>query len=372
VPCNDVASVGGALREIVTLASPVAPRSRVSVVLSPAWVQVKQLCGLPSMKSPKLANQLLRENQQSFFMWTGAPRLVADIHIAKDGTCWGAAYDADVVAAVVAALRYKRKPIAKLGSGLVAIAASTPGALSWTDGVDAFQLDGDASGLRRAERVEVGAARVDPPRVPERLAALGEAVERFTDAHAAALAPRRRLSLMLRVEPSRDRERARSFAHRTIAAGLAASAALFAGAGPGFRATRVEQSMNLELGAHRQAGLEIARDEAELKRATQTLDRLEEFRRERGQMTRILGALSQAIPESTAMLSFHVDSAEGGFTAIAPHAADILPELAVENLIVSPRIVGSVTRETIGGVQLERAAFRFARPRAAGRTGSRK
>jgi len=51
------------------------------------------------------------------------------------------------------------------------------------------------------------------------------------------------------------------------------------------------------------------------------------------------------------------------FTAIAPHIADVLPELASVDGLESPRIVGSVTREVIGGVHVERATFRFRRPR---------
>jgi hypothetical protein len=66
----------------------------------------------------------------------------------------------------------------------------------------------------------------------------------------------------------------------------------------------------------------------------------------------------------TAMLTFHVDSVEGAFTAIAPHVADVLPELANAREIVEPRIVGSVTREVLGGVHVERASFRFRRLRS--------
>ena len=51
------------------------------------------------------------------------------------------------------------------------------------------------------------------------------------------------------------------------------------------------------------------------------------------------------------------------FVAIAPHVADVLPELVSVEEVSGPRIVGSVTREVIGGARVERAAFRFRRAR---------
>jgi hypothetical protein len=140
--------------------------------------------------------------------------------------------------------------------------------------------------------------------------------------------------------------------------------ALFAAIGPGVRARAAASIADAELLRNRRAQLELARSENDLRRMTQMLNRIESFRAERGRVTHVLGVLARAVPESTAMLTFHVDSVEGAFTAIAPHVADVLPELANAREIVEPRIVGSVTREVLGGVHVERASFRFRRLRS--------
>ena len=163
--------------------------------------------------------------------------------------------------------------------------------------------------------------------------------------------------------PPRDPVRVRLIAQarRTAIVVATGTAAAFAAFGPGIHASRVARESEAELQRLRGAQLSLARDEAELRRITDFLNRVESFRAQRGRITRVVGALSQALPESTAMLSFHVDSVEGSFTAVAPHIADVLPELGSIEMISAPRIVGSVTREVIGGVRVERAAFRFRR-----------
>jgi hypothetical protein len=322
-------------------------------------VQSKPLHGLPSVKSARLADQLLRENQQAFFLWKAAPCVITDIHVAKDGSMWAAAFDKNVLDETTSFLRSRRLVLARVLPSLVALVAALPNrTVVWSDADDRFQLEGDEHGPRRAERIAL-ASSVETD-LPQALASLAPDGARFLDAFAAVRAPSR---APMSWTPPRDAARARLLArarHTAVAAATCAAVA-FAAFGPGIRAARFASASEAELARERGAQLELARDEAELRRITDLLNRVESFRAQRGRITRVVGALSQALPESTAMLSFHVDSAEGSFTAIAPHIADVLPELGSVDLILAPRIVGSVTREVIAGARVERAAFRFRR-----------
>ena len=85
----------------------------------------------------------------------------------------------------------------------------------------------------------------------------------------------------------------------------------------------------------------------------------------------LLGELSQALPDSTALVSLRLDSLDGTFVALSPHAADMLSELVAVPGIVGPRIVGSVTKEIVGDAQLERATVRFRRETPAAAAGKR-
>ncbi|HMA24582.1 MAG TPA: hypothetical protein VKP00_11320, partial [Gemmatimonadaceae bacterium] len=94
---SGVGSIANSLRELLSQAPRLPLGTRITVVLAPAWVQVKSLHGLPTVKPARLASQLLRENQQAFFLWKGSLALIADIHLSVDGAFWGAAFDRDVV-----------------------------------------------------------------------------------------------------------------------------------------------------------------------------------------------------------------------------------------------------------------------------------
>jgi hypothetical protein len=111
---------------------------------------------------------------------------------------------------------------------------------------------------------------------------------------------------------------------------------------------------------------ETARAQGELHRVGTLIENVSRFRLERGGITLLFSGLARALPDSTAMLSFRVDSVEGSFVALSPHTADIVPRLIDLNRVASPRIVGSITTEAIAGARLERATVRFRRAIARG------
>jgi hypothetical protein len=143
---------------------------------------------------------------------------------------------------------------------------------------------------------------------------------------------------------------------------LASAAALLA---PAIRATRFASRGSAELNVLRDVQSEAARSEADLRRASALIDHVARFRSSRGSVTLLLAGLAENLPESTAIVSLRIDSLEASFVALAPHVADVVPQLLAIDRIVAPRIVGSITPETINAARLERAAFRFRRPRPA-------
>jgi hypothetical protein len=359
-PFTGVGALALALRALLARAPKLSIGSRVTAVISPAWVQVKSLSGLPSIKPARLASQLIRENQQAFFLWKGSTALIGDIQRLENGIVWGAAFDREVIDELTQSFRTAKMVARCVAPAVVAIVAALPGqGIVWSDGEEAFELEGDNDGLRRFERISGGVPR-PVTALPSPLARLGDDAQRYLDAYSAAVAPRR-LALAWRLQSDEERSRVWARARLTATAVALFAAAVFAAIGPGIRARNIAFAAERELARNRRVQIELAQDENELRRITQMLNRIESFRAERGRVTRILGELAQSIPESTAMLTFHVDSVEGAFTAIAPHVADVLPELESVREIVAPRIVGSVTREVLGGVHVERASFRFHR-----------
>lgn len=355
--------IDAAVAELLASAPRTFARSRLGVVVGPRWVQVKALAEFPPVKPARVGNQILRENQRAFFLSRAAPMAIADVHTRRDGSVWGAAFDRDLVDGLTTSLRKAGLRVTRILPAVVAIAARYPGtAMFWNDGADSFHIEGDVEGPVKVDRV-LFESRDTPPPSPTALAALGEEASRYVDAHAAALIPRI-APLGWQPDPDARRVRVMAIARGTALGTAVCIAAGFAALGPGLRAAHFTGTARHELESARASQHELSALESELGRVTERLNRLESFRAPRGQMPRMLGELSRSIPESTAVLSFHADSAEGSFTAVAPNAADVLNELNGVDGIDVPRIVGSVTRETLNGAHLERATFRFRRRRA--------
>lgn len=362
VSLESAARIDDALRALLDDAPRTLTRARANVVLSPAWVQVKSLCGLPPVESRRAANQLLRQNQQAFFLWKGQPSVLADMHVDSNGAAWGAAFDADMLESLARALRARRVTLGQIAPAASALAAVVSDRrFCWSDGADLFELETNRRELRRVRRI-VGTAEIEAAPLPESLRTVGGEASEYLAAYAAAVAPRR---LPLGRRPRADAARVRRWKQvaRVAACIALLASAMFALVAPGIRAARYADAWKHELGRSRAAQTELARVQSDLRRVSEALDRIAAHDAGRGGITRALASLSRSLPDSTAILTIHLDSANGSFTAISPHVTDVLPALDDTETIVAPRIMGSVTRDVIGGATLERAAFRFRRPR---------
>ena len=131
------------------------------------------------------------------------------------------------------------------------------------------------------------------------------------------------------------------------------------------------------------ASLQVARDEphlaalrdstaqwasviGDLERITASLAEIDRFGASRRSATELLGDIADVLPDSSAMITFRVDSTGGGMTVLSTAAATVIPRLVRVADIVDPRLSGAVTRETGGGPQLQRIAIRFRSPTSRG------
>lgn len=356
------ARIDDALRALFNDAPRELARAPVNVVLSPAWVHAKQLHGLPRVESRRLANQLLIQNQQAFFLWKGQPSVLADIHVNLDGAAWGAAFDPGMLESLARVIRATQLRLRHIAPAVSALAALVPdGSCWWSDGLEFFELQVSRRELRRVRRLD-DTAGVETIPLPESLRTIGEDAGQYVAAYAAAIAPRR---LPLAWRPRADASRVRLWKRAArVAACIAVMVSVgFALVAPGIRAARCAAAWERELEQSRPAQMELARVESDLRRVSEALDRITAYSAGRGGITRALATLSRALPDSTAILTIHLDSANGSFTAISPRVTAVLSTLSDTETIVAPRIIGSVTRDAIGGATVERAAFRFRRPR---------
>jgi len=307
-PIDDANSFADPLARLLARVPAVGRRARTSIALDSQWVQVRRLGGLPNIGSVRVLTELVRENERSFFLWKGAPSVVPELDVRPNGEVWGAAFDRRAIESIEHAARIARMTVRR------AIPTAVLGPLA---------ADGDASA-------------------------------------AVALAPPK-LALAWRLQPDAARTLRRvRIARLGIAAAFAATAA-FAALGPGVRADRTARAATRQLARYRGAADTLARTHLELQRVSRRLARIDAFQLDRGRVTRLLAALSESTPDSTAILTLRVDSAEGALTVIAPQVASVVPALEEVRGVFSPRIVGSITREVIAGVQLERASIRFRR-----------
>jgi hypothetical protein len=332
---------------------------RAVLAIGIGYAQVKRIDGLPATRNQRMLTEAVRQNSTAFFLAGAAPLVISDVDHRVDGSNWAAAYHADTVDGMIVVLRRRGMPQQQVVPSIVARAALLgAGSRVHVDDGRCLAIEaserGVVTGVRRVSDEPITDVALPPP-----LAGLGAD---YLDAYAATMM----VSMMkLSWRPPPDPRRARrADVFRFIRAALLfAAASVAALIGPGVRAGRDAARATVAIDRGRRLVGEAARVEGELARVSAQLDRVEKFQESRGKITMLVGAIARSIPDSTALVTLRVDSVEGSFVALTPHAADVLPELAAIDGIVNPRIAGSVTREMQGAARLERATVRFRRPR---------
>jgi hypothetical protein len=279
---------------------------------------------------------------------------------------WAGALDGSLVDETIATFRKRRLSLDYvLPLAAAAAHALPPGTWCVREadaGLELTTIEGAViRGCRRMARFELpNGTRPTPP--SPGLAHLGAGADEFLPAYGAAIAPAR-APFALRPAAHAARTGMREALRIAAAALLFTSTATAGLLARGVHAARLVAAANVALAAVGDSAGVADRLEAELRRTTAELGRIQEFRAARGHLTTLLGALSETLPDSTALVSLRLDTLEGTFIVLTPQVADVLPPLLGIRELVAPRIVGAVTRENLSGARLERASLRFRRRR---------
>ena len=330
--------------------SPRIGTRRALAVVGPSAVQLKQLVGLPSLQDPTLLTRIVRESVSRFFLVHAALPVTTSVHRDSRGRLWCAAFDGATLEALTCACdaaRVRLLAVAPVVSLLPRILGD--GVHVWSDGAIHVELEASSGALTELKRCGDGVS-----------IATGEGTVESVDLQAAEqLSPHAPLAW----RPKEDERRARRRRWRgaTVTA-LALAAGVAAFIAPTARVIRSGTTARSEVDSLIAVRNRVAQNTAALSRVTQDVDLIQSFAAERRPVTFLLRDLTIALPESTAIVSIRIDSAGGSISAVAPHAADIIPALTGVDGIVLPRLVGAITREMVGSVRLERAAIRFRLP----------
>lgn len=364
------ASLSTAVADLLAgVALPRFPRPKVAVALGPSLAQTRRISGLPPLEDGALLAQVIREGAAKFFLRNGVPLATTGVRVVEPGTVWASALDERTLRAVEAGCRSAGvrvdrfvPAVAVLGRGL-----ADPHVL-WPDGGVVAEVrlqDGELESVRRLSPGQAPGAAA-PAAVPA-LARLGEHGWRFADAYGAASLPG--------YEPMVVRAAAAGQVpgwRMGVAGAALAAAVAFAAVAPALRAMGAEDEAVARIAAVQDRRRAASDTERELARVTDALAEAAAFDARRYSPTLLLADLTAALPAGSALVAFRADTAAGSVVVLAPRAAVVVQPLERVPGIVSPEIVGPVTRESIAGRELERVAVRFgidaerrARPAAA-------
>jgi hypothetical protein len=337
-------------------------RMTVSVVLSPTFAQLRLLTGLPGGLALETARRLVEENSERFFLGSSTRLAIATPISLEDGFIAGA-FESDIIDGI-RALQDRRIIHVGTASSVLAGAMMRAGDLiAWQFEDASIRVNirgGKAVSAHRSMRDEHAVsvfAELVPTVVrvgPEFAAAFGAAV---SDWNTVPHLNRRDLS----GEAGRP--------HRGVRAACVAAvivsflALLFA---PGVVAARVTKNADARERDQHIVLARVSSAAAQARERSAVERHAHEFNGTRRSMLQLLGAVTNVLPESTAVASVRVDSLAGTITILSPHSMPAVRALADAPQFEAMRVAGPIMHENSGGRELERVTvrFRLRKPRA--------
>lgn len=330
------------------------------LAVGPAHSQLRRIEGAPTLRDADAMTALVQENVSSFFLKNGIPLRVGRPGPPSERGAWIAAFDAPVIDAAIDAAgtlgvhRITAVPIS------VALTPSTDGdlAVQWDDGrvgVRTRFIDASIEEVTRQIGID-GPSERDDIRLDDAMGAVShrESSLRWTTAGG-----------------SRGWFRvARTSAAAVI---VLASAVVLVG-GPVARDLGIARRNEARIVALRPVIMALNAQEARLRERTVFLEKLEHFSRRRVRALEVLAALTNALPDSTAIVAFRLDSLTALVTLFGRDAMGAVAQLQNDATFAVVEVSGPVTREVNGAVEMERVAIKLVpavRPASgAGRGGS--
>jgi hypothetical protein len=357
-------SLANAVRELLA-GAPLRrwPRPEVVVALAGHAGQVKLLHGLPPVRDAAVLAQIVGATPARFFLRNGSPVVAGGVRVDDDGHAWGTAFTVPIVAPLAEAAEDSRARLVALTTHAVALgcAVQETGAdfsltLDDDEGISTSHYHGG-----RLAAIQRGQATSTLPPIAwaPGLAALGDGATRFAVAYGAAMLPPHE---PLTLRPAAQVQ-ARATRRLAIAGGAAVLALAIGLTLPPWRAAREERRAGAALAALGPHYVAASRDEARLVAVDAALAEAAAFDARRTSRLLLLERLTSALPDGAALVSLRADSVDVILVVVATRIATVTAALERADGLTGLALVGAVSRELVGGRELERATFRL---RAAG------
>lgn len=331
-----------AIGELLRQASiPRWPRASVIAALGPSIAPTTELRNLPSSANLRSLSRAIRENQERFFLKNGTPMVTSNVTRFGESLV-AAAAASQVIHAIQQGCREGQSSL----RAILPVAAVLRDELHknghvWHDGCYSVHVSPAPGSLS--------------PRQLNRVAGTNE--NAFADALAAArFTGRPGLALAMPSDAAGSRTlRARRVAALSICL-LSFSVML---ASPGLAAKRAARAAS-----HRLSGLadeyrRFALTQHRVREVSLELSELAEFEARRRSMTGTLALITAALPAGAALSMFRADSIGVSLVVVGARPSVLLGKLESMGGISGVEVVGPVTREIVGGREVERATIRF-------------
>lgn len=335
-------------------------RSALSVAVGPHASQVKTIHGLPAVKDPALLAAIVREGTATFFLKSADPLVTTGVRSVGPQAVLAAAIELGAVSSIRDACRAARWRLGCIAPTAVVLPAgieSQP--IVWKDGGVALDIT-HSCGLLESIRSKPFAAAdrptAEPALVPE-LAALGDRAARFADAFGAALLDSRE-PLTLDAEAagwwsSADhRRRSRAWAAAVGLGGLCLILSPLAATGARHRADARIHAVSPDQWKLITAAL------AQLNRVTASLEELRNFSNARSSAAGMLGGLAGALPDGNVIVNLEMTETQLQMVVLSRNPGELLTAVRALRGAQSAEFVGGLSRETVGGADLQRVTIR--------------
>lgn len=349
-------SIGTAVAEVLRRAASSGYQARgrkmrFEVGLSPRFVRIKLLEGLPSHARSSGLLRFVEENAERFFLHGGRCLLRVDVGAGGE-QAWGAAYDREVVSQLVAVFAAQETVLLRIVPTVLALGTSLgTGSLTWYESgrfTAARFIDGEVVD------VQVRASEADAPQeISLSTANEGAAADRDLASgydQAAALGVSgygRREGLALPCHSSSQGSNLRGsrsiLAVRLLCIALALAGLAIPGISAERSARRSEQAL-LELSDHRVEAMFLLREASELQTSFTAVG---EFAENRRSMSYLLSRIATSLPEGTILESLRLDESGGSAVAFGRNASAVAASLVRSGVAEDAEMVGSLTRHPL-------------------------
>ena len=336
------------------------PKPVVHAAIGPHGAQVKRVIGLPEIGDADALAAIIREAVGTYFLKNGVPLLTTSVRPIGAGAAVAAALDRPYVDAIRAACLARGLRLGPIAPTAVALThAFVDPSFCWNDGSLTIEASRTLDLLRtrpaRREDHETPALTVVPM-----LAGLGESSLWYADAFGAAtLDPHEPLSVQSEAghflsfaAPRRSLVQLSAIAALALfAVGLSPLAAKWAGN----RATA--NIARLRPGRWKV----ITTTLGNLDRVSAVLNQARSFGDSRTSVSRLLGEVARLLPGDSAVLEFEWLGDHGEITVLARDPSAVLAGVRRLPNVRTVELLGSITRQSAGGRDLQRVTIRFVR-----------